>query len=86
MEFVIIIAAVVLVAAFVAYVRRGQEQVSCPECSSPQVRQVDQQLKELKQDSGTMGYSVKLDVKLIMETSFRCQSCNHTWSVTAPES
>ena len=84
MEFVIIIAALVLVAAFLAYVRRGQQKISCPECANQQVRQVEQQLKELKQDS-TMGYAVKLDVKLIMETTYRCQTCHHTWTVTAPE-
>ncbi|MEZ4593830.1 MAG: hypothetical protein R3D55_22190 [Chloroflexota bacterium] len=85
MEFVIIIAAVALIATFVAYIRRGQQKTSCPQCSSLQVRQLDQQLKKLKQDSGTMGYAVKLDVKLIMETKYRCQSCHHTWTVTAPE-
>ncbi|MBK7897813.1 MAG: hypothetical protein WAS33_30310 [Candidatus Promineifilaceae bacterium] len=85
MEFVIIIAAVVLIAAFVAYVQRGQQKTNCPQCSSPQVRQLEQQLKEIRQDSGTIGYAVKLDVKLIMETSYRCQTCNHSWTVTAPE-
>lgn len=86
MEFAIIIAAGVLIATFVAYVRRGQQKISCPQCSSSQVHQMNQQLKELKQDSGTIGYSIKLDVKLIMETKYRCHNCNHTWAITAPES
>ena len=84
MEFFILLAAFVLAIAFVAYVRRGQHKISCPQCSNAQVRRVDQQLKELKQGE-SMGYSVKLDVQLIMETQYRCQACEHSWSVTAPE-
>jgi transposase-like protein len=84
MEILVPIAAVVLIVIFVGYVRHGQQKIHCPQCSSPQVRVVDQQLKKLKQDQ-TMGYAVKLDVQLIMETSYRCQNCNHTWAITAPE-
>lgn len=85
MEFIIPIAAIALIAIFVGYVRRSQTKVSCPACDSPNVRQVDQHLKELKQDS-KMGYAVKLDVQLILETKYRCQNCNHSWTVIAPES
>jgi len=84
MEIFIPVAAVVLIAAFVGYLRRGQQKIICPQCDSSQVRLVDQQLKELKQDQ-TVGYAVKLDVQLIMETKYRCQACNHSWSVIAPE-
>jgi transposase-like protein len=85
MELLIPVATIVLIVIFVGYVRRGQPKISCPQCADTEVRLVEQQLKELKQDS-TMGYAVKLDVQLIMETSYRCQNCNHTWTVTAPES
>ena len=84
MEIFIPVAAVVLVAFFVGYLQRGKQKISCPTCDSSQVRVVDQQLKELKQDQ-TMGYAVKLDVRLIMETQYRCQACNHSWTVIAPE-
>ena len=84
MEFILPLAAIVLIVAFVGYVRRGQQKTNCPECGSTQLRIVDKQLKELKQDT-TRGYSVKLDVSLILETRYRCQVCNHTWLVTAPE-
>ena len=84
MEFILPLAVVVLIAVFVGYVRRGQQKTNCPECGSTQLHIVDKQLKELKQDS-TRGYSVKLDVSLILETRYRCQMCNHTWLVTAPE-
>jgi transposase-like protein len=84
MEFIIPIAAVILIVAFVAYLQRGQQKISCPQCDSAQIRNVEQQLTELKQDQ-TMGYAVKLDVQLIMKTTYRCQTCNHTWTVTAPE-
>ena len=41
-------------------------------------------VEKIQQDS-TMGYAVKLDVKLIMKTTYRCQKCGHTWAVIAPE-
>lgn len=84
MEIIVPLSAIALIVIFVGYVRRGQQKPLCPACASLQVRLVDQQLKELKQDQ-TVGYAVKLDVQLIMETQYRCQACNHTWSVTAPE-
>lgn len=84
MEIVVAITAVVLIAIFVGYVQRGQQKAACPQCASSQVRTVDQQLKELKQDQ-TTGYAVKLDVQLIMETQYRCQACSHSWTVIAPE-
>jgi DNA-directed RNA polymerase subunit M/transcription elongation factor TFIIS len=58
--------------------------MKCPNCETKNVRIVDQQLKELKQDE-TIGYATKLDVKLIMETHYRCRECDHKWTVTAPE-
>ncbi len=85
MDIILPLAAVVLVATFVGYLLRGKQKISCPACASSQIRVVDQQLKELKQDA-TSGYAVKLDVKLIMETHYRCQACGHSWSITAPES
>ena len=91
MELFILATAVVLIVVFVAYIRRSQTRISCPQCSSAQVRTVDQQLKQLKQDSNLQGFGVidslgtKLDVQLIMETQYRCQGCEHSWSVTAPE-
>lgn len=84
MEILLPIAAVVLVLVFVGYVRRGQPKTNCPQCGGTQLRIVDKQLKELKQDT-TKGYSMKLDVSLILETRYRCQACNHTWLITAPE-
>ncbi len=85
MEFLLPIGAVVLIVFFVSYLQRGKQKVSCPECNGFQVRIVEQQLKQLKQNQ-TMGYATKLDVQLIMETVYRCQTCQHTWQVTAPES
>ena len=95
MEFFILLAAFVLAIAFVAYVRRGQHKISCPQCSSVQVRTVDRQLKKLTQgraigqdvkDLGGLGnFGIKLDVQLIMETQYRCQACSHAWTVIAPE-
>lgn len=84
MEFIVIIAAVALILTFVAYLRRAQPKITCPACGSVQVRQVEQQLKRIEQDT-SVGYATKLDVRLIMETSYRCQNCNHTWAITAPE-
>ncbi len=84
MEIFVPIAAVVLVAFFVGYLQRGKQKIRCPECENTQIRLVDQQLKELKQDQ-TKGYAVKLDVQLIMETTYRCQACNYSWTVIAPE-
>lgn len=84
MEILLPVAAVVLVLAFVGYLRRSQPQVSCPQCRSQQLRTLEQTLEKIEQDS-TMGYAVKLDVKLILKTTYRCQKCNHTWTVTAPE-
>jgi transposase-like protein len=84
MGIIVPISAVALIVIFVAYVCRGQIKMSCPECNNSQVRTVDKQLKELKQDQ-TMGYAVKLDVKLIIETRYRCQACSHSWTVIAPE-
>lgn len=85
MEIVIPVAAVALIIIFVGYLQRSKPKMSCPQCSSAQVRQLEQQLKELKQDN-TIGYSIKLDVQLIMETKYRCKNCEHTWTITAPES
>lgn len=84
MEILLPVAAVVLIVVFVGYLRRSQPRTGCPECQSQQVRQVEQVLEKIQQDS-TMGYAVKLDVKLIMKTTHRCQTCGHTWTVTAPE-
>ncbi len=84
MEILLPVAAVVLIVTFIGYLRRGQPRVSCPECQSQQVRQVEQVLEKIEQES-TMGYAVKLDVKLILKTTYRCQKCGHTWTVTAPE-
>lgn len=84
MELFILVAAVVLTITFVAYIRRGQVKMHCPQCDSASVRTVERQLKELKQDQ-TIGYAVKLDVQLIMETQYRCKACEHSWSMTAPE-
>lgn len=84
MEILVPVSAVVLIAIFVGYVRRTQQKTQCPQCNSSQVRTVDKQLKELKQDQ-TIGYAVKLDVKLIMETRYRCQACSHSWAVIASE-
>jgi hypothetical protein len=96
MEIIVPIAAVVLIIIFVAYVRRGQTKIGCPNCESLQVRTVDQQLKKLTQDrtsghnlkgiGGIGGFGMKLDVQLIVETHYRCRSCEHSWSVIAPES
>ena len=85
MDILLPIATVALIAIFVGYLRRNKQQVSCPQCNSSKVRIVEQQLNELKQDQ-TAGYAVKLDVKLIMETKYHCQVCNHTWTIIAPES
>ena len=95
MELFILVAAVVLTITFVAYIRRGQVKMRCPECDGASVRTVDQQLKKLTQgraigqdvkDLGGLGnFGMKLDVQLIMETQYRCRSCEHSWSVTAPE-
>lgn len=95
MELFILVAAFVLIITFVAYIRRGQVKISCPKCNSPKIRTVDQQLIKLTQDSrsghnlkgigGIGGLGTKLDVQLIMETQYRCQDCEHSWSVTAPE-
>ncbi len=84
MEILLPVTAVILIALFVGYLRREQRKISCPQCESLRVRIVEQQLKELKQDQ-TIGYAVKLDVQLIMETEYRCQACGHTWTVIAPE-
>lgn len=84
MEIVLPIAAVALIVVFVGYLRRSQPKISCPQCRSQEVRQLEQQLEKIRQDS-TMGYAVKLDVKLIMKTTYRCQTCGHTWTITAPE-
>lgn len=85
MEILVPLAALVLVVIFVAYVRRGQQpKVSCPQCGSGQVRLVEQHLEKLKQDESA-GYAVKLDVQLILETTYRCQTCQHSWTVVAPE-
>lgn len=85
MEILLPITAVILIAVFVGYLRRERQKISCPACNSSQIRAVEKQLKELKQDRAT-GYAVKLDVQLIMETKYRCQACDHTWTVIAPES
>ena len=85
MEILLPVAAVILIIVFVGNLRRSRPQVSCPHCRSQLLRQLDQQLEKIQQDS-TMGYAVKLDVKLIMKTTYRCQNCGHTWTVTAPES
>lgn len=84
MEILLPVAAVAMLVIFIGYLRREQTTISCPECESVRVRQVDQQLKHLKQDA-KMGYGVKLDVQLILETRYACQSCHHRWTVTAPE-
>lgn len=84
MEILLPIGAIVLIVFFVGYLQRGKQKVSCPECNSVQVRIVEQQLKQLKQNQ-TMGYATKLDVQLIVETAYRCQACQYTWQVTAPE-
>lgn len=84
MEIILPLTAVILVAIFVGYLRRERLKFSCPECDSSQVRVVEKQLKELKQDH-TIGYGMKLDVKLTMETKYHCQACGHTWTVIAPE-
>lgn len=84
MEILLLIAAVALIVIFAGYLRRGREKIVCPQCGSSQLRTVEQQLKELKQDQ-TIGYAVKLDVQLIMETKYRCQACDHAWRVVAPE-
>ena len=34
---------------------------------------------------GLGNFGMKLDVQLIMETQYRCRACEHSWSVTAPE-
>ena len=85
MEILLPITAVILVAVFVGYLRRERPQLSCSACDSLQIRLVEKQLKELKQDRST-GHAVKLDVQLIMETKYRCQACDHTWTIIAPES
>ena len=91
MEFVLALAAIALTIIFVAYLRRSQPKISCPQCTGTQIRTVEQQLKQLKQDSRIEGFGVidslgtKMDVQLIMETQYRCQACEHSWSVTAPE-
>lgn len=84
MEILLPVAAVVLIGVFVGYLRRSQPRLSCPKCQSQQVRQVEQVLEKIQQDS-TMGYAMKLDVKLILKTTYRCQTCGYTWTVTAPE-
>jgi hypothetical protein len=78
------ITAVILIVVFVGYLRRERPKISCPACNSTQVRTVEKQIKELKQDRAT-GHAVKLDVQLIMETKYRCQACDHTWNLIAPE-
>ena len=84
MEIVVIMAAVLLLIIFVFYLRRGRQTISCPACSSKQIRTVEQQLEKLTQDR-SVGYAVKLDVQLIMKTDYRCQQCAHSWTVIAPE-
>ena len=84
MEIILPVVAAILIAAFVGYLRRSQPQVSCPQCQSRQVRPLEQSLEKIEQDS-TMGYAVKLDVKLILKTSYRCQTCGHSWTVIAAE-
>lgn len=84
MEIILPVVAAILIAAFVGYLRRSQPRARCPQCQSQQVRPLEQQLEKIQQDS-TMGYAVKLDVKLIMKTTYRCQTCGHAWTVTAPE-
>ena len=85
MEILLPITAVILIAVFVGYLRRERPKISCPACNSLQVRVVEKQLKELKQDRAT-GHAVKLDVQLIMESKYRCQACGHTWTAISPES
>jgi Zn finger protein HypA/HybF involved in hydrogenase expression len=84
MEIILAAATVALVIVFVNYLRREQRKISCPQCNGGEVRVVDKQLKALKQDQ-TVGYGVKLDVQLIMETHYHCQTCNHSWTETGPE-
>ncbi|MCB9008241.1 MAG: hypothetical protein H6656_12875 [Ardenticatenaceae bacterium] len=85
MEILVPIAVVVIIALFVGYLQRGRQKISCPACNSPQVRLVEKQLEKLTQNR-KMGYATKLDVQLIMKTAYRCQSCEHSWTVVAPES
>ena len=84
MEILLLFTAVILIAVFVGYLRRERLKFSCPECDSSQIRVVEKQLKELKQDRAT-GHAVKLDVQLITETKYRCQACSHIWTAIAPE-
>ena len=84
MEIFLAAAAILLVVVFLNYLRREQQKTSCPQCSGKQIRIVEQQLKELKQDQ-TVGYGAKLDVQLIMRTQYHCQTCNHNWTETGPE-
>ncbi len=85
MEIVIVVTAVALIIIFVGYLQRSKPKISCPQCNNTQVRQLEQQLKKLQQDE-IIGLGMKLDVQLIMETKYRCQNCEHTWTITAPES
>ena len=84
MEIILPVAAAILIVIFVSYLRRSQPKETCPQCGSQQLRQLDKQLEKIQQNS-TIGYAMKLDVTLILKTTYRCQHCGHTWSVTAPE-
>lgn len=84
MEIILPVVAAMLIAAFVGYMRRSQVKIICPQCQSRQVRPLEQSLEKIEQDR-SMGYAVKLDVKLILKTSYRCQTCGHTWTIIAPE-
>ncbi|WP_420644557.1 hypothetical protein [Candidatus Leptofilum sp.] len=85
MEIVIVVTVVGLGILFAGYLRRSRPKIACEECDSTQVRQLEQSLKKLQQDE-IIGLGMKLDVQIIMETRYRCQDCNHSWTVIAPES
>lgn len=84
MEIILPVAAAILIVVFVGYLRRSQPKVICPQCASQELRQLDKQLEKIQQNN-TTGYAMKLDVTLILKTTYRCQNCGHTWTVTAPE-
>lgn len=85
MELIILAAAAFFIYTFINYIRRGNEPVTCPNCEEQQVRVVDQQLKKLSQNDHSDLLGMRLDVKLIMKTQYRCKVCDHGWQVTAPE-
>ena len=85
MELILIAVAAFFIYTFINYLRRNNEPVTCPNCEAQQVRVVDQQLKKLSQDDRTDLLGMRIDVKLLMETRYRCKVCEHSWQVTAPE-